>query len=242
MVGSSNRSENDKYQVRCRYCTRFQSVIHLDGVFILDDDNPHQCSEIQTGGRDAWEPRFPACYSCGKIGQHYTNSQRNKNEFARCKNCVCSGNTRRYEIPAPKSIHKQLEAEINRMEPSKNKCEELLELGANPNYQYQRKVDIGGTWYDLYDGEGNEIPETGARHSQNDNYKQTCIFSMSNCMLTDTNRDELNDILLLLIRYGAIVTQDDIHLFTSRYETDDSGPFHQMYTTLIENQESNNHI
>jgi hypothetical protein len=218
------------YYIQCRHCVQ---------MILLDDDD-HQCFPNYNSATE----EILYCYSCGKVGQQYTNSQRNKNELARCVNCVGSNITEQYvAISRPNSIDKQLQAEVNQMEPSKNKCKDLLERGANPNYIYQRNVQIRGVWYDLYDGDFNEIPETDSLRLTPEeqhrllNFKQTCIFSLSNCLLTNVQMANLNDILKMLIQYGAIVTQDDLDLFTRRYGTDHpvGGHFHQMYTTLVRN-------
>ena len=207
-----------KLHIQCRYCVQY----------ILLDDDDHQCFPNYNSADD----NILYCYTCGTVGQQYTKSQRNKHGMARCINCVSSGNTERYAIAPPKSIDKQLKEELNKMNCTKQKCDELLKSGANPNYKYQRQVEIRGVWYDLYDGDLNEIPETDSHHLLN--FMQTCIFSLSNCMLVDAQMAELNEILKLLIQYGGTVTQDDLELFTRRYGTDHwiGGHFHQMHTIL----------
>lgn len=102
----------------------------------------------------------------------------------------------------------QLEQAVCDIDPSR--CQTLLEAGADPNY-----IRAAGCPANLI---------------------QLCGFRLSDCCLTDAQQADLTDILEMLIRFGAKVTQNDVDYFMWRYGVPcaDDGDFTAaMYQVLV---------
>lgn len=150
------------------------------------------------------------CYACGRADRSFTQLRKH-DERARCIACVDSGNTEKFFAQQQSSSSWcpfTLEQAVSDIDPSR--CQTLLEAGADPNY-----IRAAGCPANLI---------------------QLCGFRLSDCCLTDAQQADLTDILEMLIRFGAKVTQNDVDYFMWRYGVPcaDDGDFTAaMYQVLV---------
>jgi DNA-directed RNA polymerase subunit RPC12/RpoP len=191
----------NNYYIKCPHCSQLISFGEIK----------HGCFK----NYDFVNEQILFCYSCGNNNKKYSKAQKNKNEYARCVDCVLNKYTKQFEICNTEIIRKQ---EINKLlnesvcSINLQECEKLLKNGANPNYK--RHLQISSFF--IYDSCGNEIHDT---INQPSNLIQLCILRLSDCMLTNIDVNNLLLIYELLIAFGAYVTQNDIDYFTQRYGT-----------------------
>ena len=191
----------NNYYIKCPHCSQLISFSEIK----------HGCFK----NYDFVNEQILFCYSCGNDNKKYSTAQKNKNEYARCVDCVLRNYTKQFEICNTEIIKKQ---EINKLlnesvcNINLQECEKLLKNGANPNYK--RHLQISSFF--IYDSCGNEIHDT---INQPSNLIQLCILRLSDCMLTNIEVKNLLLICELLIAFGAYVTQNDVDYFTQRYGT-----------------------
>lgn len=200
----------------CKYCSK---IIDYDNNY----DHLYHCVTNYDN-----EKGILSCYSCGKENAIYTKSQLSKNEKARCIECVKSGFSVKFakfkHLYMPihyyenyienNNINLQLYQSVQEI--NLKNVHLLLQKNANPNYTRQATFfcEHESHYIYLYNEDGTEEPE-------NDYYQPTtplksCVFGMSNCMLTDEERNNLVKIAKLLIDYGA-KTKEPLEYFAHRY-------------------------
>lgn len=218
----------NNYHIKCPHCSQLISF----------KENKHGCFK----NYDFVNEQILFCYSCGNSNKKYSTSQKNKNEYARCVDCVLTNYTKQFEICNTKiieslEINKLLEESVSSI--NLQECEKLLKDGANSNYKRHLRISS----FFIYDSYGNEIHDT---INQPSNLIQLCIFRLSDCMLTNIEVNNLLLIYKLLIAFGAYVTQNDVDFFTQRYGTPcistEVDEWTQMYKSLINEHTNNNNI
>ena len=210
--------ETEKYVI-CKYCSALSKY---------EENHVSNCSMIMNYTNVDGILR---CYSCGNENKTYSASQLAKEYQARCTDCVNNKKTTKFEPFAhlyssnynniksdSYSINKQLMYYVSSLDIQK--VEELLQQGANPNYNRQLTFyDDKFTFQhiDVCDKDGNEVPEI-------DEYQPTtplkmCVYRYSDCMLNTVDLNRIRNMVVLLIKYGATTDgiKDAIHLFHSRY-------------------------
>lgn len=183
----------NKY-IKCRYCGETYNIIEKHET--CNSNNYNEINGIIN------------CYSCGQKDKKYTNSQLQKMEKARCNDCLTNnifGKFAKFEhlykssIIDKLDINKQLYEYVSLI--NIEKVEYLLKNNANPNYIRQETFYNNGEWVYLYNKDGNEVPDNDI--NQPITPLRLCIFRISDCLLTENDRNNIVKIAKLLIKYGA---------------------------------------
>jgi len=172
------------------------------------------------------------CYSCGKQNKKYSNSQLTKEDKARCIDCVSNdiktkfmpyrhlyiNEYHREHYDVNNTIDKQLEFAVGEL--NLPKVNELLEIGANPNYNRQDTFQPINKFIRLlsYNADGSEKPEND--DIQPSTPLKLCVFRFSDCDLTCSQRSTLIKIAEQLIKYGASAIEAKEY-YECRYGTPD---------------------
>ena len=219
----------NKY-IKCRYCGKIFNIIEKHEA--CNSNNYDEANGIIN------------CYSCEQKNKKYTNSQLQKMEKARCKDCVANNIFRRFakfeHLYKPidnyniLDINKQLHEYVSLIDIEK--VEHLLKNNANPNYIRQKTFCNNDEWVYLYNKNGREIAE--------DNIYQPitplklCVFRISDCLLTEIDRNNIIKIAEILIKYGANDKKECVQYYISRYgeisnEDNDNVDFIKLYKVLL---------
>jgi hypothetical protein len=230
--------KNQHYDLyyKCAYCAQ---------LFNLFDDHILNC--ITNYDKDL--DKVLSCYSCGNENiNEFSKSQLNKRENARCNECVNNGNNLKYakydylywSHYNTKYKYKHIDDELYCIIFNKEISEETLNLmkkllndGGNPNYDRQ------DTYYHercehiyLYNEDGTEFPET--TYFQPTSSLKSCIFSFSDCLKSDDDRNLLIKYAKLLIEYGAN-KENGKKIYEDRYGIPEqqNQPWYSLYSLLI---------
>jgi hypothetical protein len=176
----------NKY-IKCRYCGETYNIIEKHET--CSSNNYDETNGIIN------------CYSCGQKDKKYTNSQLQKIEKARCKDCVTNNISRKFanfehlykngiiDKLDDLDINKQLYEYVSLI--NIKKVEYLLKNNANPNYIRQETFYNNYEWVYLYNKDGGEIPENNI--DQPISPLKLCIFRISDCLLTENDRNNIKN-------------------------------------------------
>ena len=213
--------EAEKY-IRCPYCSN---------LFNYNENHPMTCTSNYQDGKILW------CFGCGESNKEYSSSQTQKEDKARCTECVSGNKIHKYE-PYDYlyysnynnniqniNINKQLEHSVGCLE--LDITNELLMAGANPNYKRQLTFRP----YLLYNADGTECPEED--DEQPTTSLKLCVFRFSDCCLEEKDKIVIIEIAKLLIRFGAN-KEEAIAYYKMRYGIPDktNDLFHTLYMAL----------
>jgi len=198
-------SHHESY-IKCKYCS---GLIKYEDNHLCEQNNYNETDGLQY------------CYSCGKKDTKYSKTQLQKEEYARCLDCVKNAKFDRYEPYVhlyksawPESSENKNKQLINCVSGiDYDAVSSLLKQGADPNYNVQEFKYIKGEYIYLYNEDGTEMPQ----YDQPRTPLELCVFRMSDCLLTDEKRGTIVKIATLLIESGASRTQDALSLYESRY-------------------------
>ena len=197
---------------KCKYCNQLYEFNSINNH--MDNCNPNY--DINVG--------LLSCFSCNKPYNklYFSSSQLNKLYLARCKCCVENNNNKKYEkymynythfhqynneinneIIDVISLNKKLIHYINNLDD--NKVNELLLMGANPNYILQMtKYNINdGKWVLIYNNDNTEKETNDNNIMQPINPLRLCIFYLSNLLNSQDDYKKIYNIVCLLIKFGA---------------------------------------
>jgi hypothetical protein len=195
--------------IKCKFCNNLFDCDNINNH--MNNCNPNWCEDYG----------LIYCYSCGKPydknSQLFTISQLNKQNYARCKQCIQENKLDKYarynynykkltsytcEIMDKLSLNKQLEYYIEVCD--EVKVFDLLKKGANPNYCRQMTIDnLNDRCVLLYDIDGLEKEEPDTEILQPKTPLRLCIFFLCNLLNTESDFQKLYNISKMLIEFGA---------------------------------------
>jgi len=199
---------NTMSHLQCPYC----------GMFYLMNEQP-LCHDEHENNCAVPLPQFDAyisheefadaieCYTCGKKGNIFTNSQMKKS-IIRCIDCVSKNVKERFQkyhkIP---TINDELHDAVSNHDLENVK--KLLSKGANPNHVRHNYIYYKNKNVYTYFSDGTEEPDDSL--NQPTTPLKLVVFRICDCTLNDNDIDEFAQIAKVLLEAGADKNQAMIY-------------------------------
>lgn len=223
--------EIEKY-IKCAKCA---------GLYNYKDNHYEKCTidEYFVNYKDGINI---CCYICGKEDVRYSSYELENPECARCVNCEADCRTKRtykYDYlwsAHTNQVHKlSLDRQLMYYVRKWNllKMREILEKGANPNFEFRQDYYRGhGHFYLLYyNADGTEMNTSGENNLINQSPLRHCIEEFRFCD-SDDQRNKIIEMAKLLIEFGANVIEEKIFFesYLGKYQNKEDGLRHVFYS------------